>query len=383
MSEIVRIEKMVYGGAGLARGQNGVVFVQGSIPGELVRMEPDGFEGGVARGKLIELLESSSDRRDPPCAYFGVCGGCDLQFMEYEAQLSCKKEVFQDCLSRIGKIKHLPQTEVIADKEFGYRLRVQIKNDQNGAGFYKRKTNEIVAIRNCPLLVDNLNQLLFALNSRNADIPSVTSIKAISGKRVVASSPVISGLTESETEIEVGKYRFSVQGDSFFQANRFLLEKLGLWAKPYLKGNFCLDLYGGTGFFSVMLSDLFEEVVLVENMADQVKAARENFHQNGLSHFRAVQADIERGSGLEAVPRKKPDCVIVDPPRPGLGRKARTWLAGLAPDYLLYISCNPSTFARDAQFFIKECGYEITNCAIFDLYPNTHHLESAVIFHRK
>ncbi|MFP4242213.1 MAG: class I SAM-dependent RNA methyltransferase [Chitinispirillaceae bacterium] len=384
MSNIVRVEKVVYGGAGLARSDNGVVFVPDTLPGELVRIEDDGLRGGVARGRLLEVLEPSSFRRTPECGYAEDCGGCDWLFMDYPAQLRCKREMFLDGLSRIGRIDKLPSPQVISDREYGYRLRAQIKVSSRGAGFYRRKTNDVVRIDRCPLLVEELNTLLGKLNSGSVHIDSdVKSIRALAG-RSVATSPVIPGLSHQCTEIQVGEKRFLVNGDSFFQANRYLLEKLGTWALPHIYGDYCLDLYGGTGFFSVMLADRFKKGVLVENVASQVKRAEENFRINGTGNFKALLGDVEKGRGMESLVRKRrPDCIIVDPPRPGLGRRVRQWLSEVLPSKILYISCNPSTFSRDAQFLTRKCGYSIDQCVLFDLYPNTHHLESAVVFSRQ
>ncbi|MFP4013138.1 MAG: class I SAM-dependent RNA methyltransferase [Chitinispirillaceae bacterium] len=380
----VRIEKVVYGGAGLARGEEGVVFVPGTLPGELVRIEVDGSEGGAKKGRLVEVLEPSPFRRGRQCEYEGVCGGCDWMHIVYSKQIEYKKEVFLDCLSRIGHISDPPCPEAIYAREHGYRLRAQLKLGPQGAGFYRRKSNQVVKIDRCPLLVDELNALLKDINSGKATVPAgVKSLKAVVGGNV-ASFPVIQGLTHGITELLVGEKRFLVNGDSFFQSNRYLLNRMGTWASPHVKGDYCLDLYGGTGFFSVMLAHRFGEGVLVESVASQVKRAEENFRLNGIGHFRAVVGDVERGAGLDALVRKRhPDCIIVDPPRPGLVRRAREWLAGVSPPTILYISCNPSTFSRDANFFVNKCGYTFHKCALFDLYPNTHHIESAAVFRKR
>lgn len=380
----VRIEKVVYGGAGLARGEEGVVFVPGSLPGELVRIEEDGSRGGAARGRLVEVMEPSPFRRVPRCEYEGICGGCDWLHIEYSKQLEYKREIFADCLSRIGRLSDPPCPEMIFSEEHGYRLRAQLKLGLEGAGFYRKKSNQVVRVDRCPLLVDELNALLNEINSGRAPFPqNVKSVKAVAGRRL-ATSPVIEGFTHDRTEVHVGDKKFLVNGDSFFQSNRFLLHRLGTWASPYVEGGYCLDLYGGTGFFSVMLADRFREGVLVESVASQVKRARENFRLNGTGNFRAVVGDVEKGIGLDAlVAKKHPDCIIVDPPRPGLVRRAREWLSGVSPSTILYVSCNPSTFARDAHYFVNKCGYTFYRCALFDLYPNTHHLESAAVFRKR
>jgi 23S rRNA (uracil1939-C5)-methyltransferase len=311
-------------------------------------------------------------------------------------------------------------------------MRAQIKIDHKNkhAGFFRRKTNDVVRIDRCPLLVDEINEVLAKLNSGMINIipDDVKVIKILSGNNT-ASDPVIDGLTNSTATVIVqnhplsviaseakqsrnglstsipasgllrryaprndvnvnpneqsGTIQFLVNGNSFFQSNRFLLEKLGNWAHGSIGGGYCLDLYGGIGFFSLMLGDDFESVVLVENVAAQVSAAQKNFEINGKNHIKAILADVEKEGSLDKlVTPRKPDCVIIDPPRPGLTKSVRKWLVDTMPPIILYISCNPSTFARDAGALVRG-GYKLSQWALFDLYPNTHHIESAAMFTRR
>ncbi|MDR2729219.1 MAG: hypothetical protein LBB56_08795 [Chitinispirillales bacterium] len=377
----VKIEKMVYGGCGLGRSENGVILIQGVIPGELVEYEPRGTRGGVQEGELFRVLEESPLRRNPPCEHAGVCGGCDWLYMKYDEQIRRKKEVFEDCISRIGKIKYHTDIEIFTANEFGYRIRAQIKIDrQNGrAGFYRKKTNNVVKINRCPLLADEINTLLTKLNSGTAALPPDTSsIKVLSGEKI-ASCPALHGLTDKQTVINVGSRKFLASGGSFFQANKFLIETLGNWARPFIGGGVCMDLYGGIGFFSLMFADIFSGGVLVENDAKQVSDANENFKLNRINHFCAAAGDAEKPHCLNKLIKERPHCIIADPPRPGLVKTVRKWLVETAPPVILYVSCNQSTFARGA-FASVNGGYSIANMALFDLYPNTHHIESAAVF---
>ncbi|MDR2578007.1 MAG: methyltransferase [Chitinispirillales bacterium] len=380
---IVKIEKLVFGGYGLGRGENGVVLIPGVAPGEVVEYEGDGSQGGAAVGRVLRVVDKSPKRRDAPCVYAGECGGCGWLHLSYDEQVRCKKEIFLDCIDRIGKFERPDDIENFTADEFGYRMRAQVKVDHQNrrAGFYRRKSNDVVRIDKCPLLVDEINDVLMKLNSGMAcRVPdNFKAVKLLAGKNI-ASYPRIDGLTGGDTEIDVAGVKFLADGGSFFQSNRFLLETLGRWGSGFVDGGYCLDLYGGVGFFSLMLADNFDDVVLVENVAAQVKAAKRNFAVNGKNHLKAVQADVERGNGLAGLTKtRRPDCVIVDPPRPGLVKDTRKWLIDTAPAIILYVSCNPSTFARDAGALIR-CGYELRRWALFDLYPNTHHIESAGIF---
>jgi 23S rRNA (uracil1939-C5)-methyltransferase len=379
-SQTVTIEKLVFGGAGLARTANGVVFVNDAAPGETVEIEITGKKGGVAHARPVKILKPSPSRRDPACPLYGKCGGCDWLHIDYKTQVECKKEMTAECMRRIGRIENLPAIDVISAEELGYRRRVQIKIDTNGsAGFFARRTNDVVPVRQCPLLVDSLNRLLNKIADKKVSLPgALINLKAIAGDGGhIASAPVIDKETGESVVITVKNRTFEVQGNGFFQSNCFLLERLGAWVRDYAGGNFCVDLYGGCGFFSVMLADRFKEGLLIESEGAEAAAARVNFNRNGINHFRATQGAAENLVSLTA--SKPVDCLIVDPPRPGLSLLVRESIAELKPKTILYVSCNPSTQARDAAALIAAAGYTISHAAIVDLYPNTHHVETVLI----
>lgn len=375
----ITVEKMVFGGHGLARTDSGVLFVENGMPGEILDVVPESKKHDCVIVKPVRFVKTSDHRREPPCRYSGVCGGCDWLFIDYSQQLLFKRDIFIDCLRRIGKLDNLPEPEVFGSPEFRYRLRAQIKIGDNGiCGFYRKKSNDIVSINHCPLLCDQINELL-------KNIPVISdkvncgNLKLIAGDSSITSDPVLSGVTFSSAIITVAGYKFNVTGDSFFQSNRFLLEKLGTWAIPHVRGRTCVDLYGGTGFFSVMLSSGFEKGILIESVQNQVTAAQRNFEANRLNQFKAVHAEAEQVKGIIA---GVPDLLIIDPPRPGLTRKAREQIAMIGAKKILYVSCNPSTQSRDVGFFVKSCGFRILNMALFDLYPNTHHMETAILLEK-
>ncbi len=382
MQAVVTIEKLVYGGAGLARTESGVIFVDNALPGETVRIEPTGKTGGIANAHAVEVLVPSSDRRTPPCPVAGICGGCDWQHIAYKAQVAAKTAIFRECMQRIGRLASLTAPEVFFADEFGYRQRVQLKiNARREVGFFAKRSNEVVPIGCCPLLLDPLNALIAGLPDRLPSIPPIDSLMAVAGDNgAVASFPVIGGLTAECVTITVGNRQFKVAGNAFFQSNRLLLEPLGNWARPMVQGDRFVDLYGGSGFFSCMLADRFAEGLLIESVGPQVRAAQENFSRNGIHQMKAVEGKAEWLSQLAG---KKPvSCLIVDPPRAGLSQKVREAVAAMKPETIVYISCNPSTQARDAGFLANKAGYEIMRTAIFDLYPNSYHIESIMILKR-
>jgi 23S rRNA (uracil1939-C5)-methyltransferase len=386
MKQLLHIEKLVFGGLGLARTDEGIIFVRDVLPGEKVSAVLDNNQGGQQCAKPISIVEPSPHRRKPPCAHFGICGGCDWLFGDYEVQLSSKKEIFIECLKRIGKIFSPPDCEVFTSPEFGYRRRVQFKvnRKENALGFFKRKSQEVVPIRYCLLLQSSLNSLLAAPEEIIHLLPSeIDQIKCIAGKKnMLASSPVLDNRTVSVTEIHVGNHSFLVPGDGFFQSNAYLCEKLGAWGKGAIGGEFFADLYGGVGFLAIELHDCFKRGIIIDTIESQIVFARKNLINNGIDHIFAKTISAENFLSECLVSGAVIDCLILDPPRPGLTKQVLENIVRCLPPALLYVSCNPSTQARDLGFFIRHGGYTIDKMALFDFYPNTHHIETAVLLKR-
>jgi 23S rRNA (uracil1939-C5)-methyltransferase len=335
-------------------------------------------KGGAPIARVIKILDPSPMRRTPPCPLADRCGGCDWLHLTYQAQLEAKKEILNDCLTRLGRLKDLPEIEVISTTEFAYRHRAQIKISKEGkAGFFARNTNDVVPVASCPLLVPPLNTLLADLAASRCTTPAgLTNLMVFSGDgEAVASSPLIPGRTAASVLLTAGNKRFTVFANSFFQSNRPLLERFGSWPLQQVKeGDLCVDLYGGSGFFSLMLAERFKRILLIESVSAQVKQAAVNFAQNDCLHLTAREGTAERLTGIAS--GKSIDCLVVDPPRPGLTRTVRESIARFKPRQILYVSCNPSTQARDLGFLVNRGGYCLEKIASFDLYPNTHHIES-------
>jgi 23S rRNA (uracil1939-C5)-methyltransferase len=396
MEKILTIEKLIHGGLGLSRTEHGIVFVSDVLPGETVRATMERPVAGQARAVCTEVIEPSVSRRQPPCPLAGVCGGCNWLHIEYQKQLSIKKEIFRECLIRTGKLHDIPDIATHASPEFGYRRRVQIKIDRTKsvAGFYKKKSTEVVPVSRCPLLCDSLNFFLSNLPKHISTFPkTLQQVKAVAGEApelqkvnkgysLVASSPVIQGITGKRTEVHVESFRFAVSGNSFFQSNIFLCGALGHCASEWLSGETFCDLYGGTGFFSAFVAPRFLSGMLVDNEESHVAEAIKNLAENGIV---TVSSIAQTAAGfVEALGRgnKKPTCIIVDPPRTGLDERVRLGIAKILPPVIFYVSCDPATQARDAGYFVNTHGYHVEKAALFDFYPQTHHLETVLLLQR-
>jgi 23S rRNA (uracil1939-C5)-methyltransferase len=386
MSTILRIEKLVFGGDGLARCDGQIHFVSDVLPGETVAAEIIGSKAKCLLARPVEILEPSPDRVTPFCPHAHTCGGCGWQHIRYERQASLKKEIFLDCLRRIGKIAAAPGVQVLTGPPTGYRHRAQIKVDVRArtAGFYKALSNDVVPIDSCPLLVPALDRFLHDLPAHSGDLPADTrQVKAVAGDDdTVAADPVVPGISQPATTVTCAGHRFKVGGTTFFQQNRPLLEALGTWGRDTLTGGNFLDLYGGGGFFSVLHGDRFGSGALVESDEDAAKLAAENLAANGMGLI-AAKGDTTEQFLKGAIARNEAyNCVIVDPPRAGLTPAAREGITRLKPAMILYISCDPSTQARDAGYFLNTVGYGIRCAALFDLYPQTYHMETALLLER-
>lgn len=389
-------EKMLFGGLGLCRTSNGIVFVEGLMPNETAVCRQTGKTGGILVFGVEKIIEKSPDRRIPFCKYFGAentaegstasgggkmcpascrCGGCDWQFMNYAAQIGAKKEIFEDNLRRIGKFHEYPAPEVFYSDEQNYRVRAKFSVDRKAqkAGFLYKKSHEVIDIDYCPLLSDNLNKFLADKKQifERDFIPK--EIKAIDCGNKIASS-----LDEKSGEISVEKYKFEINGKSFFQANRFLTPIMANWCKEQvINCENLLDIYGGVGLFSIFCSEKAKNITLVEIDEKMVTAAEKTFAKNGITNAKAVAMSAENFLTSNKI---SADCVIINPPRVGLDRKVAEIIAN-STKKVIYISCNPTTQARDAKIF-ADSGFKITKTAVFDCYPNTFHIETGMVLEK-
>jgi 23S rRNA (uracil1939-C5)-methyltransferase len=387
MDYTVTIEKLVDGGLGLARTDAGIVFVRNVLPGEKLRIRTDRLQGGQVIATPVEIITPSAHRRKAPCKYFGVCGGCNWLHIDYECQLKCKKDILAENLKRIGKIDKIPEIELFRSPEFGYRHRARFKLNTatNSAGFYKFKSHEIINIEQCPLLRPYLNTFLMQLRTNIKDIHvSTEEISAIAGQgSSVASFPSIKGVSSDRTSLNIGNFTFEVSGNSFFQSNAYLCEKLASWGKDYLHGDKIVDLYGGVGLFSIFLNERFKLGVTVENAEPQSLLAERNMSINRIKNVKSVCSNVEDFLNKKTVAYDKIDAIVVDPPRTGLSEKARLGILKSGTESIMYVSCNSATQARDISVLIKLGKYSIDKIALFDLYPNTNHIETIILLIKK
>ncbi len=379
----VVVEKVVYGGEGLARHQGRALFIPYVAAGERVLVEIVQERAQWARARVQQVIEASADRRVPPCPYYGVCGGCQLQHLQYAAQRRVKLDFIRESLARLGGISWDREIPILSAEEFHYRLRAQLKvrvsEESVQFGYYRPASHEICAVDACPLLSPELNAALERLRreppERFASVRTMALAHGEDGRISVHPSD-----RPSQVLWTVGAFTYRFDARVFFQANRFLLSELQRLVVEGEEGERALDLFCGVGFFTLPLARRFAEVVGVESDARAVAWARRNARENGVTNCRFVCDRAEVWLAREGARWSSVDLVVLDPPREGATRALRDALLRLAPRRIIYVSCNPTTLARDLKV-LRAGGYVLASLVALDLFPQTFHIETVATLH--
>jgi 23S rRNA (uracil1939-C5)-methyltransferase len=421
----VRIEKLVYGGDGLAHHDGHTVFVPLVLPGELVEIDGSARKKKFIRGRLERVVEPSADRVAAPCPHYGRCGGCQYQHMPYETQLRYKADILRETLGRIGRIQWAGTIETHESPPFGYRNRAQwkLRPNQEGAagsagiGYFEMGSTKLCAVTECtilsPRLADTFSRLR-ELVSRGTVLAAVDEIEAfadssdakillnVSGERLGDSSESIAAaLRDAVPNVEsillqdrradkfhldgpgyltyaAGGAQFRVGHLSFFQVNRFMIDPLVDAAIGKVRGRLALDLFAGVGLFTVALTRQFERVIGVESNPAAAKDLEINLKESGGSSPSSRNVTAE---GFLSRWHETPDLVVIDPPRAGVEIEALAHLKKILPAHIHYVSCDPATLGRDLAQLVGTNGagpYEIESINLFDIFPQTYHMEVLV-----
>jgi 23S rRNA (uracil1939-C5)-methyltransferase len=374
----VIIQKIVPGGHGLAFTEGLTVFVALAAVGDKLRVRVREKKGKVAFAEITEVLEPSPHRHAPPCVYFGRCGGCDFQQMNYAAQLEAKVAIVRDCLARIGKIDYEREIPIIASPDdLHYRARAQwhVDSRRQKLGYFRRHSHDVIDVESCPILAPALQAKLTALR-RNinwqefwAEQPEIEA--ATNGADVsVYSSEIIEPTDEIVFEAAGEKYYFDAE--SFFQGNRFLIDDLIRAATEGAQGENALDLFCGVGLFTLPLARKFKRVSGVEANGKAIEFAQKNMERARLSNVEFFAESV--GEFLRRSDLPETDFVLLDPPRAGAERETIDALLKLKPRQISYVSCDPATLARDLRLLNE--AYQIESITALDLFPQTHHVET-------
>lgn len=370
-------------GFGLAFAENLTVFVPLSASGDKLRVKIIQIKGKTAFAEITEIIEPSPERVKPRCPYFGRCGGCDFQQLDYQAQLTAKTGIVRDCLSRIGKINYEREIPIIASPQpYEYRSRAQWHVDTRNKkiGYFKRKSHDIIDVETCPILVPELEKILTELRETiewDSFWSGMVEIEtaAAGGEVSIYSTEIIEPTEEISFDAHGEKYLHDAT--SFFQGNPFLIEQLIEAAVGNADGETALDLYCGVGLFTLPLARKFQKVAGVEGYDKAVDFAEKNVEQARLSNVQFHRENVGEWLKENAEKLKNPDFVLLDPPRAGTEKETIENLLKIRPRQISYVSCEPSTLARDLKI-LTENGYSIDSITAFDLFPQTHHVETVV-----
>lgn len=375
----VEVERIACGGFGLARTAAGAgLLVPFAAPGDRLRVEVTGRDGRGTLARIAAILRPSPHRRAPRCPHFGTCGGCQLQHVQYPAQVEAKAAFVRDALAAHG-LRPPGPVVVHTAAEWGYRNRTQLKVHRGRMGFHCLSGREVVDVTACPVLAPELERGLPALRAalHGAAGRRVHQVEGAVGIDGAAWAPDLPGNRKDLVEHEVLGFRYFAEPESFFQGNRLLVGRLVADAVQDLGGALAFDLYAGVGLFTLPLARAFAHVVAVEDERRAATLGRVNVKRNGCDNVSYVRQTTER---FLRENRQRPDAVLLDPPRLG-ARAALPWLRALEPAAIVYVSCDPGTLARDLRT-LADGGYAIESLAAYDMFPQTWHVECAARLRR-
>lgn len=372
----VVIEKLVEGGDGLARVSGFPLFVPRSVPGDRLRVRVTEGRSNYARGEILEVLSPGAGRREPPCDYFGLCGGCDLQQIDDRLQPRLKAKAVMETLSRIGGLRVPESFEAVTGDAWGYRLRTGLRverdEEQVTVGYRQRRSHDLVAVSSCPVLVPELEAQLAELPRRLRDVEAPERLDLAAGDGgEITSAPVVEGFPSGSVRRRVGEFDYSYDARCFFQGHAGLLSKFVEKVVGEESGTDAFDLFAGVGLFSLPLARRYERVVAVEG--DRIAA---RYCRNNARTARLANVEVE-ATALESWAQSLPagaDRVVVDPPRAGLPGTLLRVLMGRRPRRLTYVSCHAATLARDMKRLTE--GYDLEELVLLDLFPQTGHMET-------
>ncbi|MGE5340886.1 MAG: class I SAM-dependent RNA methyltransferase [Candidatus Omnitrophota bacterium] len=388
------VEKIINGGWGLVRSDDGVVLLNYVIPGEEVTYRIKEKSGGILWGELLEVQTPSEHRVEPPCPYYGQCGGCVFQHIDYAFQKTIKQEILHDDLSRIGHV-HVSLPPVIDSPPYHNRIRARMKAQDDGKiGFIRKGTNSVIPINRCLLFPEAFNRFLNAWNELpappffhqldiliNRDTQKVfihLSRPPKQEKEILKRFPDITFSWKGNedagmSELKIKDWKYLISPAAFFQVNPFQWEKMLNTVESYLDPcNTIIDLFSGVGFFIPLLKTHARRVIGVENAPYSVTLARRAFEQDNVGF---IKVSAEKFAFEDA------DAILVDPPRSGLAKKVIDGILRKKYPKVLFISCASATFSRDLKT-LTENGYRLEDIRVFDLFPQTPHLETIALFTR-
>jgi len=400
-------EELAHGGAAVARVDGRVVFVEGALPGETVEAEVTHRRKDFWRAETREVLEPSPERVTPPCPYYGPCGGCQLQHLDYSRQLAQKRQVLHHQLTRAHVEWPLEGIQVLGMEDpWRYRLRGEFhvlrRARQVSLGFYRKHTYQTLPIDDCLIHADVIVRSLpaFAAAAADAAAERITAIQLTwapgtgdllwapyppgsadpgFGRRAAAAVPDLNLNDDSIGMDDAGRH-FRLRPEAFVQVNARQREVLYGRALDYAEpAGSVVDAYAGIGMLSARLAERAERVACLEESPYAVRLGELNMQLNGCLNVRYRRGRVEDTLPSVELPL---DVLVLDPPRAGCAGAAVDAIRAASPDRIVYVSCEPSTLARDLERLCETNRYKLTGVTLVDMFPQTYHIESVVRLER-
>ena len=423
----VQIERLDHEAQGIGFEQKRIVFVSGALPGERVKVQLTEQKDKSAKGKVVKVLQASPLRQAPPCKHFTECGGCQLQYLSAEHQLELKQQGVDQLIRHQTGLTSLPWQTPLKSAGEGYRRKARIgvwfdkKTQQFTVGFRKASDKVITSVEHCLVLSPALAPVFSVLQQQLPKLQqgsAITHVEALDAEgqvylivrhikplpasdqqALIQAWPEALWIGEAEPELyqhwQVGtaepcyqlpafglKLQFSAA--DFIQVNQGINQQMVQQALDWLNpqpDDQVLELYCGIGNFSLALAQRVKWVHGLEGVTTMVQRAEANAKLNGLTNLSFSQADLHLPWPKADWNKPKYQKVLLDPARAG-AVGAIEQIAGLNPAQILYVSCNPLTFARDAKVLL-DCGYQLDKISVMDMFPQTSHLELMALFHRR
>ena len=345
----LKIEDVAFGGKGIARDNGKAVFVPYVIDGELISAKITREKKQFAEAEVVDLRERSPRRVDPPCPYFGRCGGCAYQHIDYAHQLEIKSRQVRDVLSRIGKLKNVPLQPIVpSPHQYGYRNRVTVHAENGIVGYFQRDSHRLIDVERCPIAMDEVNAELAELRSHDLRDGHYT-LRARSGPRIF--SQTNDGVAAALQKVVV----------DLVQSDQELL----------------IDAFCGAGFFARALLQKFDRVIGIDWDHFAIAAAKENAGEKETYIAGNIDGELDtqlRRSNLDKT------TLLLDPPATGLSASLRRSIVDLAPATTIYISCNPATLARDLADLATR--FKVESVTPLDMFPQTAEIEAVAHLQR-
>ena len=377
-NQLLRVGSIVSGGSALARLEDGrVCLVALAAPGELLEARIEREHGDFVEAVVERVVDASKDRVTPRCEYFGECGGCQLQHLDYPAQLIAKRSIVIEQLERIGRFSNVQVEPTVGmDSPWGYRNHVRFSTGRKfgDVGFVRRNGRGLMRIDACPIADGKVNGFLGEIQGKGRGLHQVQIRHGRQADSTLV-YPRIEGVDfatgQTAYRERLGGHDFAVSASSFFQVNPEQAEKLVNLVGELLpdQGGLLVDAYAGVGTFAVIYADRFERVIAIEESATAIADAEQNVA--GRANVEVVAGKVEHVLPEIA---SAPDVVILDPARPGCAPPVLEAILASKPSTVVYVSCNPSTLARDLRVLV-DGNYQLGPVTPLDMFPHTAHIE--------